>query len=88
MSRPNKNLSPENINSIREMLEEGKTPHQIAFALGVTRNCIYWQINKYNIPMEKRRVVTGPRKVVLEEEQDFSSLPDSVLFNPRMFPSF
>lgn len=87
MSETKKTLSEDQIFSILEMLEEGKSVADISDTLGVKKSCIYWHIKNRNMPIGKK-VPSGRTRIILPEEVDYTLLPDSVLFDPKMFPSF
>lgn len=86
MSRLDVKIKDEEKANILVMLEDDKTVEQIAFKYGVTKNCIYWHCKKWKIVINPNKKAGKPRTLL--PDTDYSTLPDSILFNPKNYPVF
>jgi len=71
---------------IMQLIEAKMRPPYIALKIGRTKNAVYAWLKKNNVKVSSKKR-SDPVMMAMECE-NFSSLPDTVLFNPKMFPSF
>lgn len=86
MPRWNVKIKDSEKDNILVMLKDDRSVEQIAFKYGVTKNCIYWHCKKWKIVINPNKKAGKARTILTET--NFAILPDSVLFNPKLFPVF
>jgi hypothetical protein len=80
-----KKITPEQMEQVMELLEKGLSPRQMTTKVGLSANSIYWHLRANGVS------ITGRTRSVKRKEIEYSTfenLPDDILFNPKMFPSF
>lgn len=86
MPKQGTRLSKEAIQSIRDMLENGSSGAEIGRKLNLSKNTICSYIRQFNMRPKMESKTYGKRKEAIAD--DYSTLPDEILFDSKKFPVF
>jgi hypothetical protein len=81
-----KKITEEEFQDILKLLDLGLTPFQASKAMKISHGSVYYILEKRGVKISSNGITSSKRELITED--DFSTLPDSVLFNPKHFPAF
>lgn len=90
MALQGKKISEAEHERILELMDKGMPIIQIAATVRRSKNAVYWSLKKRGVKLtgKQAQVKTKETRWEVPEEPQYSELPDTFLFNHKMFPSF
>jgi hypothetical protein len=79
-------ITEEDFHEILRLLDLGLTPFQASKAMKISHGSVYYILEKRGVKISSNGITSSKRELI--DEDDFSTLPDSVLFSYKKFPAF